>query len=133
MKINNDILTFTTNIISAYVAHNSLNSHDIVKLIKDVYNELSKLNHKTEETHIKNTSQKPFVPINESVKPDYLICLEDGKKLKMLKRHIRNAYNLTPEAYRLKWGLDPNYPMVCKNYAKTRSEVAKKIGLGQKG
>jgi predicted transcriptional regulator len=72
----------------------------------------------------------PAVPVRKSIKPDYIVCLEDGKKLKMLKRHLRTSYGLTPEEYRLKWGLAPDYPMVAPNYAKQRSEFAKKIGLG---
>ncbi len=122
-----ELLELTTKIVAAHVANNAITATDIPGLIATVHETLAKLG--TEETAAKPT---PAVPIKQSVKPEYIICLEDGKKLKMLKRHLTTAYSMTPDDYRKRWGLPPDYPMVAPNYAKTRSELAKKIGLGRR-
>jgi predicted transcriptional regulator len=111
------------------VASNSLEKGELVDLIHSVYGKLSDLAAGTDE---KKQILTPAVPIKKSVTPDHVICLEDGKKLKMLKRHLMTAYGLTPDEYRVKWGLPSDYPMVAPNYAAKRQELAKKIGLGRK-
>jgi predicted transcriptional regulator len=125
-----DVLQMTTQVVAAYVGHNSVVEAQIPEVIKSVYASLAGLNGHTELAA--KAKQKPAVPIKKSITPDYLICLEDGKKLKMLKRHLRTAYGLSPEDYRAKWGLGSDYPMVAPNYAKQRSAFAKKIGLGKR-
>ena len=125
-----EILRMAVDIVAAYVSNNQLPSTQIPDVIDTVFRSLSSLDGSTVET--KSEPLKPAVPIRRSVTPEYIICLEDGKKLKMLKRHLRTTYNLTPEEYRAKWNLPPDYPMVAPNYAKQRSEFAKKIGLGRK-
>jgi len=128
-KIGKDeVLRMTAEVVSAYVGNNMLASSDIPELIKSVYNALNSLEGGGEQTE----TLKPAVSIRRSVTPDYIICLEDGKKLKMLKRHLRTTYNMTPEDYRAKWKLPADYPMVAPNYAAQRSQFAKKIGLGRK-
>ena len=123
-----EILELTTEIVSAHVSNNTLPVADLPQLIQDVYITLS-----TVGTGQSSTERlQPAVSIKKSVMPDYIVCLEDGKKLKMLKRHLKTAYNMTPEEYREKWGLPRDYPMVAPNYAKHRSSLAKKIGLGTK-
>ena len=112
-------------IVSAYVANNSVPTNQIGDLITSVHQSLMNVGEKPAET------LNPAVPIKQSVKRDYIVCLEDGKKLKMLKRHLRTSYNLSPEEYRKKWGLLDDYPMVAPKYAAQRSELAKKIGLGK--
>ena len=102
---------------------------DLPQLIRDVYNTLSSVDSGADQ-EIEQIA--PAVPIKKSVTPDFIVCLEDGKKLKMLKRHLKTAYNMTPEEYRDRWGLAPDYPMVAPNYAKQRSKLAKQIGLGTK-
>jgi len=124
---NTDILELTAQIVSAHVSHNSVPAQDLPALIQDVFRSLSGVGGRVAAPAEK---PQPAVPVKKSITPEYLICLEDGKKLKMLKRHLKTAYNLTPEAYREKWGLQPDYPMVAPNYAKHRSSLAKKIGLG---
>lgn len=122
-----DLLALTAEIVSAHVANNAVRSGDLPQLIHDVHRALAEIGGgETPAGH-------PAVPIKKSVMPDYIVCLEDGKKLKMLKRHLKTAYGLTPEQYRERWQLSPDYPMVAPNYAKTRSRLAKKIGLGTKG
>lgn len=129
VKIGKDeVLRMTAEVVSAYVGNNMLASSDIPELIKSVYNALNSLEGGGEQTE----PLKPAVSIRRSVTPDYIICLEDGKKLKMLKRHLRTTYNMTPEDYRAKWKLPADYPMVAPNYAAQRSQFAKKIGLGRK-
>ena len=125
-----DVLQMTTQVVAAYVGHNSVGEAQIPDVIKSVYASLAGLNGHTELAA--KAKQKPAVPVKKSITPDYLICLEDGKKLKMLKRHLRTAYGLSPEDYRAKWGLGSDYPMVAPNYAKQRSAFAKKIGLGKR-
>jgi predicted transcriptional regulator len=125
-----DVLQMTTQVVAAYVGHNSVGEAQIPDVIKSVYSSLAGLNGHTELAA--KAKQKPAVSVKKSITPDYLICLEDGKKLKMLKRHLRTSYGLTPEEYRAKWGLGSDYPMVAPNYAKQRSAFAKKIGLGKR-
>jgi predicted transcriptional regulator len=125
-----DILRMTTEVVAAYVGNNELPASQISEIIGAVYKSLSGLQSGAGESRAEPS--KPAVPIRRSVTPDYIVCLEDGKKLKMLKRHLRTTYNLTPDEYRAKWGLASDYPMVAPNYAKQRSEFAKKIGLGRK-
>ncbi len=122
----NELLELTTEIVSAHVGNNSIALGDMPQLIQDVYKTLAIVG----TTPAVPERPKPAVPIKKSVFPDYVVCLEDGKKLKMLKRHIKTAYNMTPDQYRERWGLPPEYPMVAPNYAKHRSALAKKIGLG---
>ena len=118
-------LSLVTEIVSAFVSNNSVSNKQIPDLITSVHQTLMKVTGQVPET------LKPVVPIKRSVTPDYIVCLEDGKKLKMLKRHLRTSYNLSPEEYRKKWGLLDDYPMVAPKYAAKRSELAKKIGLGK--
>ncbi|NKB50074.1 MAG: transcriptional regulator [Alphaproteobacteria bacterium] len=120
----------TTQVVAAYVRHNSVGETQIPDVIKSVYSSLAGLNGHSELAA--KAKQKPAVSVKKSITADYLICLEDGKKLKMLKRHLRTSYGLTPEEYRAKWGLGSDYPMVAPNYAKQRSAFAKKIGLGKR-
>lgn len=123
------ILRMTADIVSAYVSKNVLPAQQIPEVINTVFGSLSGLNGAPREAQVE--PQKPAVPIRKSVTPEYIVCLEDGKKLKMLKRHLRSTYGMTPDEYRSKWGLPPDYPMVAPNYAAQRSEFAKKIGLGR--
>ncbi len=124
-----EILRMTADVVAAYLGNNSLPAAQIPEVINAVYGTLRKVNGATEENQ--SRPQKAAVPIRRSVTPDYIICLEDGKKLKMLKRHLRTVYNMTPDEYRAKWGLPSDYPMVAPNYSKQRSAFAKKIGLGR--
>lgn len=123
-----ELLEFTTEIVAAHAGNNTVAPEDLPRLIQDVYKTLSGLGgaQPTQER------PKPAVAVKKSVFPDYIVCLEDGKKLKMLKRHLKTAYNMSPEDYRERWGLPADYPMVAPNYAKHRSNLAKKIGLGTK-
>ena len=125
-----DLLSMTTDIVSAFLGHNHITREDLSPLINGIYDALSQLADGTSE--IEQVSCKPAVAVRKSVTPDYLVCLEDGRKLKMLKRHLRSSYGMTPDEYRFKWSLPSDYPMVAPNYAKHRSEFAKKIGLGRK-
>ena len=124
-----DILKLTTEIVAAYVSNNPIPVSEVPAMIKAVHSTLGALVGASQGEV--QTTQKPSVPIKRSVTPDYIICLEDGKRLKMLKRYLRSNYNMTPEEYRAKWGLPADYPMVAPNYAAQRSEFAKKIGLGR--
>jgi predicted transcriptional regulator len=124
-----ELLRMTAEVVSAYVSNNTLPTTQLADVIQAVYNSLRGLENPAAEPPAEPL--KPAVPIRKSVTPEYLICLEDGKKLKMLKRHLRSTYNLTPDEYRAKWGLAPEYPMVAPRYAEQRSEFAKKIGLGR--
>jgi predicted transcriptional regulator len=126
---SDDILRLATEIVAAYVSNNPLPVSEVPAMIKSVHSTLGGLGG-TSQGEVQ-TAQKPAVPIKRSVTPDHIICLEDGKKLKMLKRYLRSNYNMTPEEYRAKWGLPADYPMVAPNYAAQRSEFAKKIGLGR--
>ncbi len=124
-----DLLRMTAEVVSAYVSNNTLATGQLADVIQAVYNSLRGLEGGISEPVAEPL--KPAVPIRKSVTPEYLICLEDGKKLKMLKRHLRSTYNLSPDEYRAKWGLPPDYPMVAPKYAEQRSDFAKKIGLGR--
>ena len=123
-----ELLDLSSRIIAAYVSNNSIPPAELPAMMKSVHTALSGL---VEAPDRLTTQQKPAVPVRRSITHDYVICLEDGKKLKMMKRYLRGTYDMTPEQYRAKWGLPADYPMVAPNYAKTRSEFAKKIGLGR--
>ena len=123
-----DVLELTAQIVSAHVSNNAIGAESLPNLIQEVYRTLAGVG----KEQILPDKQQPAVPVKKSVYPDHIICLEDGKKLKMLKRHLKTSYNMTPEQYREKWQLPPDYPMVAPNYAKHRSSLAKKIGLGTK-
>jgi len=124
------LVELTADIVSAYVSNNAVVSSDLPTLINETYDALSKAAAKATLPIIEDLH--PAVPVKKSVMPDYIICLEDGKKFKSLKRHLRTHYNLSPEEYREKWGLPHDYPMVAPNYAAARSALAKKMGLGQR-
>ena len=123
-----ELLELTSEIVAAHVSNNTLAVNDLPQLIKDVYFTLANVDEKQEFPERLN----PPVSIKKSITPDFIVCLEDGKKLKMLKRHLKTAYNMTPEEYRQRWSLPLDYPMVAPNYAKHRSDLAKEIGLGRK-
>ena len=123
-----ELLELTTEIVAAHAGNNTVALSDLPQLIQDVYKTLSEIG----TTPAAPERPNPAVPIKRSVNPDFIVCLEDGKKLKMLKRHLKTAYDMTPEEYRERWGLPADYPMVAPNYAKHRSSLAKKIGLGTK-
>ena len=122
-----ELLSLTTEIVASHVSNNSVPVNELGKLIEQIYNTLATVGQATQEPEVKLESA---VPVKKSITPSYLICLEDGKKLKMLKRHLKTRYNLTPEQYRDRWGLPADYPMVAPNYAEQRRHLAKKIGLG---
>lgn len=124
---NDNLLTLTSNIVSAHLANNSVSTEDIPALIRKIYSTLANVN---QEAVTSSERPQPAVPIKKSIHADYIVCLEDGKKLKMLKRHLKTAYNMTPEQYRERWGLPADYPMVAPNYATQRSQLAKDSGLG---
>ena len=124
-----DVLGLTAQIVAAHVAHNTVPADHLPSLIQEIYRTLSGLGREAPAVLEKPA---PAVPVKKSIFPDYLVCLEDGKKLKMLKRHLSTSYDMTPEQYREKWGLPADYPMVAPNYASHRSSLAKKIGLGTK-
>ena len=132
-KNGSDVLALTAQIVSAHVSRSAVNISDLPGLISDVHRTLNGLSAGSAPA-VQTESEKkmPAVPPKKSVTPDYIICLEDGKKLKMLKRHLQTSYGMTPEQYREKWGLAADYPMVAPNYAKHRSSLAKQIGLGRK-
>jgi len=121
------LITLTADIVSAHVSNNSVAVGDVPGLIQNVHGALIQLGQAAPEPEVK---QEPAVSVRSSVKPDYIVCLEDGKKLKMLKRHLMTHYQMTPEQYRTKWNLPADYPMVAPNYAEQRRSLAKKIGLG---
>lgn len=123
------LLTLTADIVAAHVSNNSVAVNDLPHLIQNVHTALSGI---SKTAAVPEPRAEPKVSIRSSVKPDYIVCLEDGKKLKMLKRHLMTHYNMTPEQYRQKWGLSPDYPMVAPNYAEQRRTLAKSIGLGTK-
>jgi predicted transcriptional regulator len=126
---SDDLLKFATDIVAAYVSNNPVPIGDLPAMIKSVHATLGGLAGTAAAEAA--TTQKPAVNVKKSVTPEYIVCLEDGKKLKMLKRYLRSRYNMSPEEYRAKWGLPADYPMVAPNYAAQRSEFAKKIGLGR--
>ena len=122
-------IELAADIVSAYVSNNSVSAADLPSLINEVHAALQRVS--KGETEATPEPLKPAVPLKKSVTPDHIICLEDGKKFKSLKRHLRTQYNMSPEQYREKWGLPADYPMVAPNYAQARSELAKQMGLGQ--
>ncbi|MDB5600213.1 MAG: MucR family transcriptional regulator [Xanthobacteraceae bacterium] len=122
-------IELTANIVSAYVSNNSVPSTEIPALIDRIHSALSRVS--TGQVEATSEPLKPAIAVKKSITPDHIVCLEDGKKFKSLKRHLRTQYNMTPEAYREKWGLPPDYPMVAPNYAAARSQLAKQMGLGQ--
>ncbi|NNU79408.1 transcriptional regulator [Halovulum dunhuangense] len=124
-----ELLALSAEVVSSYVGNNTVAPEQVTEMLKSVYQTMSTLGGPVEE---EPEQLVPAVPIKKSVTDDYIICLEDGKKLKMLKRHLMAAYGMTPEEYREKWGLKADYPMVAPNYAAKRQELAKKIGLGRK-
>jgi predicted transcriptional regulator len=124
-----NFIGLTAEIVSAYVSNNTVASADIPALINQVHSALLRVS--SGEVPASAEPLKPAIPVKRSINPDYIVCLEDGKKFKSLKRHLRTQYNMTPEQYREKWGLPVDYPMVAPNYAKARSELAKEMGLGQ--
>jgi len=123
------LLTLTADIVAAHVSNNSVAVNDLPTLIQNVHAALSGISGNTPAPEAK---PEPKVPVRSSVKPDFIVCLEDGKRLKMLKRHLMTHYNMTPDQYRQKWGLSADYPMVAPNYAEQRRTLAKSIGLGTK-
>lgn len=129
LDVNETLITLTSDIVAAHVSNNNVEVGDVPSLISNVYAALAGLGEAAQE---EETPPEPAVSIRASVKPDYIVCLEDGKKLKMLKRHLMTHYNMTPDEYRARWNLPADYPMVAPNYAEKRRELAKKIGLGRK-
>ena len=127
-KDNSPFIGLTANIVSAYVSNNSVAAADIPALINQVHAALLRVSGAQHDGSA--DAPKPAVTIKKSVTPEHIVCLEDGKKFKSLKRHLRTQYDMTPEQYREKWGLPPDYPMVAPNYAATRSKLAKQMGLG---
>jgi predicted transcriptional regulator len=127
---SNELVEFATTVVSAYVSNNTVVAGDLPALIHDVYEALSRASITAAQPP--SEELKPAVPVKRSVTPEYIVCLEDGKKFKSLKRHLRTHYNMSPEEYRDKWGLAHDYPMVAPNYAAARSALAKKMGLGQR-
>lgn len=125
--VDNAILGLTAQIVSAHASNNELGANALPGAIRLVYDTLANIG---EAPAAPVEKAQPAVPVRKSIFPDYIVCLEDGKRLKMLKRHLSTSYNMTPEQYRAKWGLDISYPMVAPNYAERRSELAKQIGLG---
>jgi predicted transcriptional regulator len=131
MTMRNDSLELTScvaEIVAAYVSRNSMSSSEIPSFVQTVHRSLCALS--SGQSYLLSARSEPAIPIENSIHPDYIVCLEDGRKLKMLKRHLKTAYNMTPEQYRERWNLPTNYPMVAPNYAKRRSSIAKDIGLG---
>ena len=128
-NMEDQLLRMTADVVAAYVSNNTLPTGQLPDVIASIYGCLRGLDQKPNEAKIE--ALRPAVPIRKSITPDYLVCLEDGKKLKMLKRHLRSTYKMTPDQYRAKWGLPSDYPMVAPNYAEQRSAFAKKIGLGR--
>ncbi len=126
---SNNVLRMTADVVAAYLGNNTLPTTQIPEVINAVYSSLSRIDGTKANGH--GRPAKSPIPIRKSITPDYIVCLEDGKKLKMLKRHLRTAYGMTPEEYRAKWGLPLDYPMVAPNYSRQRSAFAKKIGLGR--
>lgn len=123
-----DIMELVTDVVSAYISNNTIEPADLPAFVQLVKRSLLSIN--APYSLALTSRSEPAVPIEKSVQPDYIVCLEDGKKLKMLKRHLKTAYNMTPDDYRARWGLPITYPMVAPNYAATRQGIARKIGLG---
>ncbi|HTK83811.1 MAG TPA: MucR family transcriptional regulator [Patescibacteria group bacterium] len=130
-KDHQNLLALTTEIVAAHLGNSQVASEEIPTVIQKVYQTLAGLDGSGKETGADRP--QPAVPVKKSVNPEYIVCLEDGKKLKMLKRHLKSAYGMTPEQYRERWSLPADYPMVAPNYARQRSRLAKEIGLGTGG
>ncbi|MGH6786125.1 MAG: MucR family transcriptional regulator [Novosphingobium sp.] len=128
-EMSETLITLTSDIVAAHVSNNNVSVDEIAGLINNVYGALASLGQSAEAAA---APPEPAVSIRSSIKPDYIVCLEDGKKLKMLKRHLMTHYQMTPDQYRSRWSLPADYPMVAPNYAEKRRELAKKIGLGRK-
>ncbi len=128
METRNDLVAMAADIVSAYVSANQVTPQEIPALIRTVYASLQQISGPVPAAI--TSAQEPAVPVKKSITPDYIVCLEDGKKFKSLKRHLRTKYSMTPDEYRAKWGLPHDYPMVAPNYAKERSNLAKRMGLG---
>lgn len=124
------LMRMTADIVSAYVGHNSVPSNQIADLVRAVHSSLNELSNGAVQAP--DAPPKPAVPVKRSVHDDYIVCLEDGKKLKMLKRYLRSTYGMSPDEYRAKWGLPPDYPMVAPKYAEQRSAIARRTGLGRR-
>ena len=131
MDEKSELIGMTADIVSAYVGNNSVATSDLPGLIQNVFRALTGVAGGSEPEP--TAPKEPAVPVRRSITPDFLVCLEDGRKFKSLKRHLRTKYNMSPEEYRAKWNLPKDYPMVAPNYAKARSELAKQMGLGQGG
>jgi predicted transcriptional regulator len=131
MDERSEIIEMTADIVSAFVSNNSVPATEVPALIQSVHRALSGVS--TTPEVVEAAPREPAVPVKKSVNPDFIVCLEDGRKFKSLKRHLRTKYNMSPEEYRSKWGLPKDYPMVAPNYAKARSDLAKQMGLGQGG
>lgn len=131
MDEKNEVIEMTADIVSAYVGNNTVSAAELPALIQSVHRALAGVSGGAEV--VEAAPRDPAVPIRRSITPDFIICLEDGRKFKSLKRHLRTKYNMSPEEYRAKWGLPKDYPMVAPNYAKARSDLAKQMGLGQGG
>ncbi|HEX8661949.1 MAG TPA: MucR family transcriptional regulator [Brevundimonas sp.] len=131
MEDNAQLLEMTADIVSAYVGNNNVQATEVPGLISSIHAALTQVSNGAVEPEPE--VKDPAVPVRKSITPDFLICLEDGRKFKSLKRHLRTKYNMSPEEYRAKWGLPKDYPMVAPNYAKARSDLAKSMGLGQGG
>lgn len=129
IDVKETLITLTSDIVAAHVSNNDVAVGDLPSLITNVYNALANLG---ETPVVEEAKPQPAVAVRNSIKPDYIVCLEDGKKLKMLKRYLRTNFNMSPEDYRARWGLPADYPMVAPNYAEKRRDLAKKIGLGRK-
>lgn len=132
MDDDSALIEMTADIVSAYVGNNSVSTTELPNLIAGVHRALSGVSAPV-ETPVEAAPKEPAVPVKKSVNPDFIVCLEDGRKFKSLKRHLRTKYDMSPEDYRAKWGLAKDYPMVAPNYAKARSDLAKSMGLGQGG
>ncbi|MEZ5849532.1 MAG: MucR family transcriptional regulator [Hyphomicrobiaceae bacterium] len=126
----NDLVGLTADIVSAYVSNNNVLANELPQLIGDIHKALLQASDGVVPEPIEGDDLRPAVPIKKSITDDYIVCLEDGKKFKSLKRHLRTHYKLSPDQYRAKWNLPANYPMVAPNYAAARSQLAKKMGLG---
>lgn len=129
MTDTNDLIALTSDIVSAHVSNNNVATGDVADLIRSVYDALTKVG---QPAQAEAPKAEPAVSIRQSVKPDYIVCLEDGAKLKMLKRYLKTRFQMTPEEYRAKWGLPRDYPMVAPNYSEERKTLAQKIGLGRR-
>ncbi len=129
IEMKETLITLTSDIVAAHLSNNDVSVHSVPELITSVYGALASLGEEVEPEEVR---PEPAVSIRASIKPDYIVCLEDGKKLKMLKRYLRTNFDMTPEEYRARWDLPSDYPMVAPNYAEKRRDLAKKIGLGRK-